>query len=142
MSIHNYDLSYTYDANTNSDAGENKKFKRTCILLLKDLVDKINKLDLNMSFIDLFHGRWNSEFDKEITFSKDGKYFIKGEHWFNIIDFKIDIKNNSFQFVKCYIDNPKKRIINKLEVISLGKYYKGVELKGDREINISYKAVD
>ena len=110
-------MSYTYDANISSNAGENKRFKKTCFTLLGDLIGQRNNLDLRMSFIDLFQGVWDSEYDKGITFNKEGKYFIKGEHWFNIEDFQIDIKNNSFQFVKRYLNNPNNKLVNKLKVV-------------------------
>lgn len=59
---------------------------------------------LTISFLT---GSWKNEFmfngkmESEVcNIDVDGKYYIEGEHWFNIVDFEHDSKNNTISFIK------------------------------------------
>ena len=69
-------------------------------------------------------GKWMNEWTvngstgREILkIDKEGKYFIDGEHWFTLKDFKYDILENKISFIKSGVkENDNRRMSNYLDV--------------------------
>ncbi len=80
-------------------------------------------------------GRWKNEFcsDENNGFEiceirEDGKYYIHGEHWFNIVDVKYNSETNKITFVKIAVKpGDARKFYNDLVIINhnliVGTYY-------------------
>lgn len=95
----------------------------------------------------LFPGKWESKFtlkgkeiiEEEIEIKEGNKFYTKGVHWFDLVDELIDIPNNVLRFKKNGIRNDDRQIYNDLQIIDIGKEYRGTEMDKERNlINIRY----
>ena len=106
----------------------------------------MKNINLNKNFLT---GTWKNDFisnkkrDSEICDIKaDGRYFINGEHWFNVIDFKYDSDANKISFIKAAVQpGDDRKFYNTVLVIDNNYFHlnRGYGL-GERLLNKLFKA--
>lgn len=123
------DLSYSYIPNEESYKSEISKFARVAKVLVNDLLENNGLITLPKTIGEIFPGKWMNNFEKEIEITEDGKYLVRGQHWFNLTDVKIDAQKKKISFTKTGLlarkDNRVMR--NELKIVHTGREYVGFE---------------
>lgn len=144
----NIDLPYNFSSNENNQKLTRSNFRKTCKLMINDLLLQNNFKIKSLELENVFPGQWYSEFDaphikgKEpgIEIKEGFKYFTQGQHWFNIENFKISNDQKKITFTKVGLGNDKRIIYNELRVLKLGEVYSGYEIEKaeNKKISITY----
>lgn len=109
------------------------------ILYINKLKKRYNK---NKIAVDFMIGNWINEWNdngnigtEHLEIRDKGKYYLNGEHAFNIEDFQYDIQKNQIRFFKTALrQDDNRRLLNVLNVIN------NDHLQGDEDYyKIDYK---
>src|SRR5690606_16487922 len=129
------DLSYSFEGSENNSRSESLRFSRKVKTLINDLLIENDITPKKLNFENVFPGKWTSTYflrgrmgtDKDIEIKEENKYYIEGRHWFNVENFRIDLKKKRIRFRKVGLGKDKRTAHNDLKIIELGKRYEGTE---------------
>ncbi len=147
-----FDLSYKFDGNKKNKRVEACQFTIYSRRLINDLLIENKKTPKDITFEDMFPGKWESTFtignsaikEKEIEIKDKVKFFVSGKHKFNLSQINIDAINKNLKFTKTGVDEVDLLIKCNLDIIEIGKKYIGKEdnNKLGKNISITYRRVD
>src|SRR5258706_963473 len=137
------DLSYNFLSTPDNQKRERAEFRKNCDLLLIDIINKLLptkiKRDTPRTLSNIFKGKWLNEYEfpdgrkgKEIVEIKnDNRYYSNDRLMFELDKIYISQDLRSIQFQKNGINPDTRKALNKLELISPGRYT-GTEEKNKR----------
>ena len=129
------DLSYSFEGSENNSRSESMRFSRKVKTLMNDLLIENDITPKKLTLENVFPGKWTSTYflrgqmgtDKDIEIKEENKLYIEGKHWFNVENFRIDLKEKRLRFKKVGVGKDNRTAINDLKIIELGKRYEGTE---------------
>lgn len=144
----NIDLPYNFSEIESNQKATRNNYRKTCTLLINDLLIKNNFKIKALELENIFQGVWQSEFnaphirgkEPNIEIKEGYKYFVEGQHWFNIQNFKISNDQKTITFTKFGLGDDKRIIYNELKILKLGEVYSGYEIEkaDNKKIAITY----
>jgi len=135
------DLSYSYQGNLLSPHSEASKFRSKAKVLIDDILIENEKKPKDVTLDSLFPGTWESEYvlkgvksiEKDIQI-RDNEFYVSDVRWFDIRDIHINLTKGTIKFKKEGLGNDHRQVFNELNILELGKRYKGTEF--DKESNL------
>jgi hypothetical protein len=144
------DLPYQFSGNELKPRSEAASFSRTARIIANDLLIGNNQKPISdLTLENLFPGKWKCSFiwdgrqRSELFEIKDSNYIKQGIPCFKIDSLSVDLISKNLNFRKIGLNGNSRIILNKLQIIELGKQYEGFESDQNIEkISIKYERVE
>jgi len=144
------DLPYQFSSNELKPRSEAASFSRTARIIANDLLIVNNQKPVSdLTLENLFPGKWKCSFiwneKQKFEFFEinDNNYVKRGIPFFKIDTLLVDLKSKILNFRKIGLNGNERIIVNRLQIIELGKKYEGFESDQNIEkISVQYDRVE